>query len=816
MRGLLETLLGVDLSDLESASRWSVDWTGAGEGGDFWFWAAVAFAVFALGVGTLYRRDGPGLAPPVRRGLAGLRVLVVAALAVMLLEPVLVVERTDEVSSNLVVLVDGSDSMGLTDRFPESAAARALARRLGAADEGELGQLTRAELARRALDGDLVEYLADGGARRVHVHAFGDRFRLDELTGSADAAGALTPASRRYTAIGTALAQAVATYQGPPLAGVLLVSDGQSNAGAEPLAGAEAARAAGAVVHVLALGSDAEARNVAITRLEHDAVAMVRDPFEVVAHVEARGLDGDAIEVVLERRGGGSAWEEHGREVANAGRDGRLARVAFRLQEDTEGEVELLARVQDVGEETTLDDNLALGTVRVVRSRMKVLLVAGLAFPEVQFLINTLLRDPGFELATWLQGAEPDYQQKGDVVLRALPASEEDLCAYDCVVLYDPILSELPPGFGGWLAALVGREAGGLVFLAGEGGTEDLFDRLSPEADPILGLLPVVREPGVFRTRTERRAIASEPWRLRLTEAGAAGGLFRFADDPVENAALVAGLPGMYWHFAVTKAKPGATVLAEHGDPRMQNRYGPHVIVASHFYGPGRATFLACDSTYRWRYLGEELFDGFWARLVGEAGRAKLLGGRAPLVVTSDRETYAPGSLALVRARFRDAVDPAAAPPSLVGRLEVGDAEPREVVLLPSAAAPTVYEAQVELEAGGAYVLSVWPSAAPDFALDAPRGGLAASQGRFRVESATVELATPWQDRATLTAVADATGGRVFDLADLDAVGEAFATRRVERTSQERQELWDAPGIAGLVFLLLFAEWVLRKRYRLV
>ena len=89
----------------------------------------------------------------------------------------------------------------------------------------------------------------------------------------------------------------------------------------------------------------------------------------------------------------------------------------------------------------------------------------------------------------------------------------------------------------------------------------------------------------------------------------------------------------MYWSFPVTRARPGATVLARHGDPRMQNQYGRHVLLASQLYGPGRTVFIGFDSTYRWRYLAEDHFDGFWARLVDRVGRNQALGGRFPFTV---------------------------------------------------------------------------------------------------------------------------------------------------------------------------------------
>ncbi len=96
----------------------------------------------------------------------------------------------------------------------------------------------------------------------------------------------------------------------------------------------------------------------------------------------------------------------------------------------------------------------------------------------------------------------------------------------------------------------------------------------------------------------------------------------------------------MFWHFPVTKAKPGATVLAVHGDPRMRNENGPEVLMATQLVGPGRVLFVSFDSTYRWRYVTEQTFDGFWARVVDRAGRSKQLGGAYPFRLSSPQSSY--------------------------------------------------------------------------------------------------------------------------------------------------------------------------------
>jgi len=45
---------------------------------------------------------------------------------------------------------------------------------------------------------------------------------------------------------------------------------------------------------------------------------------------------------------------------------------------------------------------------------------------------------------------------------------------------------------------------------------------------------------------------------------------------------------------------------------------------------------------------------------------------------------------------------------------------------------------------------------------------------------------------------------------------DAFKIRRVARTLEDRQEVWDGPVFYCTLLAALFAEWVLRKKCRLV
>jgi hypothetical protein len=309
--------------------------------------------------------------------------------------------------------------------------------------------------------------------------------------------------------------------------------------------------------------------------------------------------------------------------------------------------------------------------------------------------------------STWLQTADASYEQPGNPSIKRLPQTQEEMNDFDCIILYDPDPSLWPSNFPEMLASFVSEAGGGLVYVAGERWTKPVFDRPDDPATTWLRILPVVVEPGLYRTEVSMRLSSREPWKLEITPDAQSDPVFRFNDDKEQNSRILSSLPGMYWHFPVTRAKPGATVLARHGDPRMRNEHGGHVLLATQLVGPGRTFFVAFDSTYRWRYLDEELFDGFWARMIDRAGRSKQLGGRYPFSLATDRTSYRPGSQVSLTARFENASERDAGLEMLHGELEAGDAGATPITLNPVPGDDLAFETTFTVEKAGPHVIRV-------------------------------------------------------------------------------------------------------------
>ena len=771
---------------------------------------ATCIALVAWMVVIVYRREGKSLHLLSRWSLIGLRLIVLGGVLTMLLEPVLVFSKTEYVPSNLIVLSDVSGSMDLQDSYVDPQQVKGITSALKLT-EIQLQQKTRKQLIDLALNKTVLDQLAAGGDRIVHLHDFATRLLPTTTRPTVSQPTAIQPTGETSgTAIGLAVRQAIAAYQGQPIAGILLISDGQNNTGEAPAKAAEFAGAAGVPIVSLAVGTTQGPRSAKITKLDVSPIVFVRDSSPLHVLVESRGMNHTPANVVLERSRNGGPWEEIGRQMLVLGESGQMQTVNFDFKEDRPAKLQMRARLEDAGAELKTDDHTQIADVRAINQKMKVLFIAGETFPEVEFIRAMLMRDKGISASTWNQTADADYEQPGDPELHRLPETAEELNEYDCIILYDPDSNLWPADYSQLLTDFVAKAGGGLIFVAGERNTKNLFDRPDDPSLSWLNILPVQVEPGLYHTDVSVKLSSQSPWKFDVTPEGKSDAIFTFADRAEDNDAILESLPGMYWHFPVTRARSGATVLARHGDPRMRNEHGQHVLLATQLVGPGRTFFCAFDSTYRWRYLDDRFFDSFWAHMVDRAGRSKQLGGRYPYVLSTDRSEYRPGSQVTLTARFDNPTDRDAGLDSLHGEVQVGDDQPIEITLAPRAGDPNTFEAVFPADKPGTHFVRVW-SGDPDI-----KNAARAATLEVPVNVPNLEYENPTVDVATLQGIARASSGKVFDLSNTAAIADAFTIHKVARTLEDPQEIWDAPLIYGLVLLAIILEWVLRKKLQLV
>ena len=381
--------------------------------------------------------------------------------------------------SHLAIVLDDSESMRFSDPYTDDSRAVALAADMKLASAGGKTPVERLrETPRLGLVQEVLRpgWIRSPKGRKLYV------YDLDSAAkeGTANAAQARklddVQPKRPISPLGDAIRGVLASHRGQPVAGIVLATDGRSNTGEDPLRAAEAAIRQNIPIYVVAAGADEGPRNIRLAEIEVSPVVFVRDPMTLGVVVEARGLKDAEATVVLEQRINEGGWEPIGSQRVVLGEDGILKRTTFRITPKAVGQYEYRARVEDAGPELTQDDNVATAAVRVVRQQIRVLLIAGAPSPEVQFLRNALQRDQHVDFAAWMQHADPGFRQPGDHPITRLPNDAAELRRYDAVLLVDPDMRALGPQWPEMLTNFVGQEGGGLIFVAGELHSQQLFE----------------------------------------------------------------------------------------------------------------------------------------------------------------------------------------------------------------------------------------------------------------------------------------------------------------------------------------------------
>jgi len=829
MNQALYWLLGVEPEDWAEGGTWSLQWLGAPRGGDTIFMILLGCLLVIALFWWLYRQETGQLTTKARYLLLSLRVLLAAIVLAMLLEPALVLSRVEQKPSELLVLVDTSQSMGLSDAWVEPTQAADAVRLTGLDSVSDLATTPRITLTQKLLGSELIDQLEKNGERNIHIHRFDERLGGAELDLTNNEAA--FKLGGRSTAVGEAIQQLLQAYQGKDLAGVVVLTDGQNTTpnSASIRATAEAAREAGVALFPVGLGTPQGPRNAQVVKLEGKDVMFVNDADEITAVVMARGLQDEPATLVLERLVAGveNPTEEDWQQVASKdivlAADATPRRFDFDLLPTEKETIIYRARLEEVEGEIDPDDNAALKQVNVVYDKTRVLFIAGYTFPEVQFIRNALIRDSTVEVSTWLQTAASDFKHPGNDPIRRLPVDLTELAGgtkngqvypgYDAIVLYDPTPEKWPGGFSELLKRFVTERGGGLVYIAGERYTQEMFGRINDPAANYMSLLPVVREPGLFRTATQMELSRARPWRLKITDAGWRDPVFAFSRDAVKNRKILDQLPGMMWHMPISREKPGATVLARHAHPGMTvdvgGRQEQEVLMATQLVGPGRVLWIGFDSTYRWRFSGETVFDGFWARVVDRAGLMKQLGGQHPYRVNTDKQRYEPGDEVTLTAKFIDPGQVDAGMLSLYAQVQTGQDEPIELTMVPTGDGLS-FEARFEAERAGDYLVRVWPGDSP-----AQRAAKPNTHG-FTVAVPDYETRNPTLAGDALGMMALVSGGKYFRLDQADQLPGALTVGLVDNELIHSDPVWNAPLLIIIFLGAILAEWIIRKRSRLV
>lgn len=739
------------------------------------WWQAPAAVLLCVAIAAVvlwtYRRDAAELPRSRRLPLTALRLGAFVCLAVAWLD----LERTTEYEfvspSRVAVLVDTSASMTLpatvaTDDAAGGDDTQAPPRADRALDVLEGGGLLAG--VRRVHDVSLWTF--DVGAERIATlprdgdawerPTGGDGQAAEDDAGGLDASDATPPDAWRdrlvprgnETRLGTALARVLDAEPAGLLAGVVVLTDGASNAGLDARAAAGRLGTAEVVVHALGIGAETLPANVRIADVSAPARVFPGDRFTVTAFLQAQGLAGQRVRVEL-REGGATADTAPGDAVLDArdavlGPDGDLVPARFDVGGlPNPGRRRLVVRVVPPAADRTPRDDVQDTEVEVVDRVTRVLLMASGPGREFQFMRNVMDRDRSFAVDESLGTAS----READGMLAGFPDSDAVLAEYDTIVAFDVDWRRLDGGARERLERWVGRESGGLVLIAGGVSMERWL--ADPGMRVIRSLYPIeVR--GVMPTLGGGGATATEVARaVRLTRDGEAAEFLRLAGDAATSETVWGSFPGVYSCFEAGPAKPGATVYA-----RLAQNDGPTgdrqpIYIAGHYYGSGTVVCVGSGELWRLRSVDPRLHERLTTQLVRHVAQGRLLRGSRTSRLLVDRDRVPVGSTAQVRLVLPEGTGARAG--SVVCRVRRPDGGAVTVPLEPEPGRSDVLRGGFIVAREGAWQVDV------DLAAPVPER----LSRRIQAHLPDRELTRPRLDRALLEDVARLTGGTAHCLA---------------------------------------------------
>ena len=552
------------------------------------------------------------------------------------------------------------------------------------------------------------------------------------------------------------------------------------------------------------------------------------EPFEIEAAIIGQGMEARQLKVELVEFKLGESDAVPAPDSGNRRRDAEMFSItegdsrvsaAFSHRVAQSGRYQYAVRVEPFPEEQNQDDNQMNSIVVrcLSRERIKVLVISGGPTWDYIGLEKLLLRERNMLVSCWLQTLEEGRSQQGTLPITRLPME-----------LRRALRIRRDSPFG----SQSGRLRRSLDQPARRVLQETLRRRSLHGRSQILRPVPHQRTHGKNyrapprplrrRRRLEVQSLLSTnrtPWPLRVTAANADHPVLSFYSDRRENLSRWESLPGIFWSFPCEQARPTTQVLLEHTDPTLRNSFGARPMMVAGRAGAGHTLYLGFQGVWRWRQAGRqaEFFDRFWIQSIRHLAEGRSLEGQRRGVVRTDRERYEVGDRVSITAELKSTDFQPLSVPSVEGVIRAGEKEGGgrtiPVKLTPIANRPGAYEASATALAAGIQTITLkMPVGA-----EGPTEGGETIEAAFSVELPSIETAQVWLDKPRLVEIAEASGGKYFEIDQLTDLVAAIPdrTETVEVRSQP-EHLWSLRGTLIALVSLLGLEWMLRKRFRLL
>ncbi len=767
-----------------------------------WLWPALVLSAVALAL-LIYTYLRISSASWLKTICFGFKATAILLLAVCLIDPLYVGTRPKPGSNLFLVVADNSRSLQLVDRGAGASRGEAVRKSL----EEKEGWLTRLAQAF-----DVRKYTFD-----TQLQPTQDFSQL-HFTGEA-------------SALSQAIQQLAERYRGQPVAGILVLTDGNST----DLTGSSLHPNNLPPIFPVAVASNSPATDVSVSHVAVSQTNFEASPVTLAAEFETQLLAGKKIVVrVLDE-----TQKEIEEQTLSVNKDGESLSQRFLLKPEKAGVSFYRVQVALAGDESlaadstnsseaTLANNVRYATVDRGSGPYRVLYVSGLPNWEFKFLRRAVAKDDEVDLVGLVRIAkkEPKFNflsrtdertnplfrgfgnkndetaeqydepvilrlgtEDKEELLKGFPKDAEDLYRYQAVILDDIEASFFTQDQLSLLQQFVSQRGGGLLMMGGK----NSFGEGGYARTPVAELLPVYLDRSAGEVNTQ-------PLHLKLTREGWLQPWIRVRANEQDEEARLVSMPGFRSLNRVESIKPGASVLAE--VETTQGVARPALAVQP--FGRGRVAALLLGDMWRWDLRREDAatsdLEKAWRQTV------RWLVADVPQPVEVETRAKAGTGLTarelIIRARDKKflPLDNAA----VTINVKTPDGKELQLTADSSEAAAGEYRAFFVPRVAGPYRATV-SVAAPD------GSDVGSRETGWAAEPETEEFRDLAGNLQLLDRLAKESGGEVLTLNQLDRFVSSLPNRKIPQVETWSYPLWHQWSVLTLAVACLVGEWGLRR-----
>ena len=699
--------------------------------------AGIVFSYF------VYRKTVPPVSRSLRSLLMTLRATVTVLVLLLLFEPILSITRRKKEKPVVAVLIDQSASMGLTDKSGER--------------EGVLRNVLASDFFTKKTDKHDKVFLPFSYQLLDSHHT-----PLDSISLTGDG-----------TDIHRALEECKERLAERHLTSVVLITDGANNLGENP---ARFAADYGLPIYPIAIGEPSEQSDILISNYLANEIAYAGTKIPVDVFVKSNGFKGRKIPVSLTYND-----ESLDSKVMTLAGDGLEQRVRLNFEPNEEGLFKYEIKLPRLAGELTPINNTKSFYVKVLRSKLKVLLIAGGPSADVHFLRRALAEDENVEVQFYVE------KLKGAFYRNASLPNADELSKFDCLIMLDYPRKTSTRSALNTLKNVLSKGAS-VLFLLGK--NVDL-DKLWELKD----FTPLADKP---TRRTEQTVY------VNILPLGLQHPIFRLSEDDLTNRKKWKELPPIFSNVSSLSLNEKALALATIDLERSPALKRSLPLIAALAAGKRKSVAVFGYGLWRWDLLmwGAGKTNESYLKFLQNTVRWLSTQEDSKLVrIASNKEIYRSGEDVKFTAQvyFEDYKPVNGAEVSV----QLKGTKGRDDLSL-SSVGDGKYEGRFQVLEGGDY----------EFSGTAHMQGriLGRDSGKFFVEPFSLEFQNTRMNEGLLKQIAAESGGTYFTASDFRGLSQRLSFPHKEMVIKSEWEIWNKTPLLIACILLLSIEWLIRKR----